>query len=355
MANPLDLNHAYESSLGNFLRSQSEQSLYDASQMALKFIENGVGPEEIVAVHTESLEKLLASVPPMDATRRISQSFQFLIEMMIAYGVRYKEYLDVGMKEQALRLERESEIRRLHAEEQVRLQAQALEDRQALLAFVAHELRNPLTVLMGNIDYLLTGRRASDPEKQSRILANLKAASQRLQNVVTNLLIISRMERSEGSAPMNPIALSQVIQDAVDEVVLQATDRRIEMDADLPSDLPMVKGEGTSLTRLFSNLLENGIKYTPIGGRLWIRAHEENGMVSVEVGDTGQGISQEELPHLFDPYYRARSTATPFAKGAGLGLALAKTIVDRHRGEIRVKSHPGQGTVFTIVLHKADG
>lgn len=355
MGNSSDLHRAYESSLEAFLRSQSEQSLYDASQMALHFIKRGVGPEEIVAAHTESLEKLLASVPPMDATRRITQSFQFLIEMMIAYGVRYKEYLDLGMKEQALRMERESEIQRLRSEEQVRLQAQAIEDREAFLSFVAHELRNPLTVLMGNIDYLLTGRRASEPEKQSRILVNLKTASQRLQSVVTNLLIISRMQRSESATPVNSVSLNQIIQDAVDEVVLQATDRRIEMDADLPADLPMVKGESVSLTRLFSNLLDNGIKYTPMGGRLWVRAHEDNGMVYVEVGDTGQGISREELPHLFDPYYRAHSKATPFAKGTGLGLALVKTIVDRHGGNIRVDSQPGKGTVFTVALHKVHG
>jgi signal transduction histidine kinase len=345
-----DLQRAYRSSLETFLGSQSEQSLYDASQVALQFIQRGVGPEEMVAIHTESLERLLAVTPPLDATRRITQSFQFLIEMMIAYGVRYKDYLDLRMREQASRLERDAEIERLRVAEQVRLQGEAIKEREAFLSFVAHELRNPLTVLIGNIDYLVTSSRATEPARQARIFANLRTASQRLQEIITNMLVMSRVQRSASVASLSSVSLGKIVQDATDEVVLQATDRRTEMDVQIPTPPPVVKGDGAALTRVFINLLDNAIKYTPMGGRVWIRVYQDGDMVYVEIGDTGQGIAETELPHLFDPYYRGFADATPFAKGFGLGLALVKMIVDQHGGSIRVTSRVGSGTVFTVAL-----
>lgn len=342
----------YTARLAEFLRVQTEQALYDASQLARDLIVQGVGPEEIVAFHTESCQQILQDLPPRERARSMSLSFQFLIEMMIAYGVRYKEFLDIRLHERTTALEQEAEIQRARIEEKIQLQRQALKDRETFLSFVAHELRNPLTVLVGNIDYLLRGRRADDPEKRARILANLKEAATRLQNLVTNLLAISRIQREDGQAHLE-LPIGRVLQDAVDEVILQATDRRIDLNVVLPPEGLRVQGDETALVRLFSNLFENAIKYTPIGGRVEVKAELEKGMVRVEVSDTGQGIPSEELPHLFDLYYRARSSGTPFARGAGLGLALVKTIVDRHGGDIRVVSELNRGTVVTVLVPAA--
>lgn len=345
----------YAEMLAQFFRDGSEMVLYNASRMAVRFVEEGIGPEEIVSLHQEALERLLRTHPGIEGTRLTMLSFQVLVEIMIAYGIRYKEYLDLRAGEEVRRERQEAEIRQARAEEQIRLQSQAIAERENFLSFVAHELRNPLTILLGNIDYLLSSPRAADPEKQVRILGNLRKASERLQALVTNLLAISRVQRAESALDLKPISMQTVIEDAVDEVVLQATDRRIALDVHVDPALPPVRGDETSLIRLLSNLLENGIKYTPIGGQVTVRAVRENGRVRVEVADTGQGIPPEELPHVFDLYHRARSSGTPFAKGSGLGLALAKTIVDRHGGEIQVASTAGTGTIFTIRLHLADG
>jgi signal transduction histidine kinase len=339
----------YSATLDAFLQAQSERALYDASQLARVFIERGLGPEEIVAFHTEACDRILRTLPPIERARQIGLSFQFMIEIMIAYGVGYKEYLDLRTRERTSAADRETETLRARTEERIQLQRQAIEERETLLSFIAHELRNPLTILVGNVDYLLTGRRASDPDRQARIFANLKSAATRMQNLVTNLLAISRMQR-EGARPQAMLSVAQVLQDAVDEIILQATDRRIDLDVDLPEETLQVSGDETALVRLFSNLLENAVKYTPMGGRVWVKVALRDSMVCVDVGDTGQGIPPEEVPELFNLYYRARSSATPFAKGAGLGLALAKTIVDRHGGVIRVESEVGKGTVFTTLL-----
>lgn len=347
-----DLNYA--ETLDQFLREGSEMVLYTASRMAVRFVEEGVGPEEIVSLHQEALERLLGRYSGIEAARLTMLSFQMLVEIMIAYGIRYKEYLDLRASEEVRRKRQEAETRQARAEEQIRLQSQAITERENFLSFIAHELRNPLTILLGNIDYLINSPRAADPEKQARILGNLRTAASRLQALVTNLLAISRVQRTESSLVLKPVSLHTVIQDAMDEVVLQATDRRIALDVQVDEALPPIRGDETSLIRLVSNLLENGIKYTPVGGQVSVRAVREDGMVRMDVADTGQGIPPEELPHVFDLYHRARSSGTPFAKGSGLGLALAKTIVDRHGGEIHVASTPGAGTTFTIVLHLAD-
>jgi signal transduction histidine kinase len=349
-----DVTRLYAVRLEEFLHEKNERSLYNATQMARELVEGGVGPEEVVALHTDALERSLRDLPPLERTRLMSLSFQFLVEMMITYGVFYKQYLDLRAQDRTQALERNAEIQRVRSEEMIRLQAQTIKDREAFLTFVAHELRNPLTILVGNIEYLLTGKRSGEPERQTRILNNLKTAATRLQNLVTNLLAMSRMQR-EGGQVLSSLSLKDIIQQAVDEVVLQATDRRIELEVEPSVDLPPINGDETALVRLFSNLLENGIKYTPMGGRVWVRTSSQNGVVAVEIGDNGQGVPSEELPHLFDLYYRARSSGTPFAKGSGLGLALAKTIVDRHGGEILVESKVGEGTVFTIKLNAAYG
>ena len=127
------------------------------------------------------------------------------------------------------------------------------------------------------------------------------------------------------------------------------TERRVELRHDEPDDLPGVLGNPVRLRQMISNLVGNAIKYTPAGGKIWVRGRTEADQVILEVADNGPGIPASDQPYIFDKFFRASNTpeSTP---GTGLGLAIVKSIVENHQGRIWFESGPGQGTVFTVVL-----
>jgi two-component system sensor histidine kinase BaeS len=146
-----------------------------------------------------------------------------------------------------------------------------------------------------------------------------------------------------------PVEVPAVVAKAVETVQPHATRKEMTVTAEIAGPLPPVLGDAGTLTEAVVNLIGNAVKYTPVGGRVTVRARAEAGQVVLEVADDGVGISAEDLPHLFGDFYRAKSTAGS-ATGAGLGLALTKRIVEAHAGTVAVASEVGHGTTFTIRL-----
>ena len=184
----------YSDVLSEFLRAQSEKALYDASQLSKVFIERGIGPEEIVAVHTEIIDSVTHGLPILERGRAISLSLQFLLEVMIAYGISYKEYLDYKLTEATRAIERQLEMDRIKAQEEVRVQREVLRAKEEFLEFVTHELRNPLATLMGSIEYMISGLGREEPERRERLLVRMKESANQLTRMVNDLLTVSRAE-----------------------------------------------------------------------------------------------------------------------------------------------------------------
>ncbi len=227
-----------------------------------------------------------------------------------------------------------TEIRRL---EQVRTE---------FVANVSHELRTPLTSIKGFVETLLDGA-DEDPEVRKRFLQIIFDETGRLQRLIEDLLTLSHIENrrlaSKGAADAE-IAYNKIVQ----LLTPLAQAKNINLSANIKPGLPKAAIGDELLGQLFLNLLENGIKYTPVGGRVWLQVEEAQGCMVIKVGDTGQGISAASLPRIFERFYRVDRARSREMGGTGLGLAIVKHIVEQAEGRLHVESEPGQGTLFTI-------
>jgi signal transduction histidine kinase len=190
--------------------------------------------------------------------------------------------------------------------------------------------------------------RQRTPPEYEQVLADLGEETERLRTLVEGLL---HLTHSDAARPMvrDTVNLSNLLADVTDSLRLLAEDKGLELTANIADNLT-VTGDSDALIRLFVNLLDNAIKYTQQGQITVVTNPEPNGLVEVNITDTGTGINAEHLPHIFDRFYRvdkSRSTS-----GTGLGLAIASSVAQAHGGTIRVESKIGQGTVFTVLLPK---
>lgn len=357
----LEFTASYETTLAEFLKVQSERALYDASLLSKEFIEQGIGPEEIVALHTESLEHLLPSVSAIERARIMGLSLQFLLEIMISYGIRYKEYLDLRMTEATRAIQMQTEVERIRAEESVRLeqaraeeriraQEEAMKSKEEFLAFIAHELRTPITAIRGSIEYALHRAREEGSERVQRALGNAERGLERLMHLSDELLAISHEGQGELVLQLAPLAIRELLEWVVEESQARAQEKGIELRFEPEEPVPTVVGDRQWLLTVLDNLVSNAIKYTEPGGRITVRTFNRPRRLQIDVVDTGVGIPESALPHIFEKYYRVRSASGGFVRGTGLGLALVKSIVERHGGDVRVQSQVGKGSIFSVYL-----
>ncbi|MFB0545698.1 MAG: sensor histidine kinase, partial [Anaerolineae bacterium] len=147
-----------------------------------------------------------------------------------------------------------------------------------------------------------------------------------------------------------PVDLAALVRQVFSSVELQATEQGVELVTDLPPELPMIDGDAQRLSQVLLNLINNALRYTPTGGRITLAAWPVGSLLEVSVADTGQGIAPQDLPHVFDRFYRADKSRARSSGGSGLGLAIVKHLVEAHGGRIWVESELGQGTRFTFTL-----
>ncbi|MCO1601227.1 sensor histidine kinase [Desulfosporosinus nitroreducens] len=226
--------------------------------------------------------------------------------------------------------------------------------RTEFVANVSHELRTPLTSIKGFVETLLDGA-AEDPSLRNRFLEIIQAETLRLQRLIEDLLTIAHLEGHENRAEVRTGKVSYV-QNAYDKIkpVIQsvAQAKGIEVEVDLPENLPpLIMGEDL-LSQLLLNLLENAVKYTA-AGRVWLHAQVGPKFLRLEFGDTGCGIPEDILPRIFERFYRVDKARSRGQGGTGLGLSIVKHMVEGVGGDISVDSELGVGTVFTCNLPRA--
>ncbi|MDO0821728.1 sensor histidine kinase [Desulfosporosinus nitroreducens] len=226
--------------------------------------------------------------------------------------------------------------------------------RTEFVANVSHELRTPLTSIKGFVETLLDGA-AEDPSLRNRFLEIIQAETLRLQRLIEDLLTIAHLEGHENRAEVRTGKVSYV-QNAYDKIkpVIQsvAQAKGIEVEVDLPGNLPpLIMGEDL-LSQLLLNLLENAVKYTA-AGRVWLHAQVGPKFLRLEFGDTGCGIPEDILPRIFERFYRVDKARSRGQGGTGLGLSIVKHMVEGVGGDISVDSELGVGTVFTCNLPRA--
>ncbi len=225
--------------------------------------------------------------------------------------------------------------------------------RADFIANAGHELKTPLASLSGFVE-TLRGPARDDAVARERFLGIMQEQAERMGRLVNDLLSLSRIELNEHVAPTGRIALAPVIEHVADTLELRAADRRMALALTLPDDLPEVLGDADELTQLFQNLLHNAIKYGRPATDIAVSAAGERGFVRIAVADRGDGIPPEHLPRLTERFYRVDTARSRELGGTGLGLAVVKHIVNRHRGRLEIDSTLGQGSTFTVWLRAAE-
>jgi signal transduction histidine kinase len=231
----------------------------------------------------------------------------------------------------------------------------AMTQMRRFTADVSHELRTPLTILRGETEVALRSPRS--PEEYQRTLRSILEEAQHLSRVIEQLLTLARADSGELRLETHPVALHELLADLHDQALILARPQGIAVTLSCPPFL-QARGDELRLRQLFLNLLDNAVKYTGPGGGIRIEAGSEgtadgNAECVVTVCDTGVGIAPEDLPHLFERFFRADRSRGREAGGAGLGLAICHWIVTAHGGAIEVTSAPGAGSAFRVRLPAA--
>ncbi|MFW6136234.1 MAG: sensor histidine kinase [Chloroflexota bacterium] len=228
----------------------------------------------------------------------------------------------------------------------------AEQQRRNLTADVAHELRNPLHIIQGNLEGILDG--VYEPT-DDHVLATLEE-TRLLARLVEDLRTLSLAEAGELPLRQEPVDLTELMADVRTSFSGQVEAAGLDLQVDVADDLPSIVGDTARLEQVLANLVTNAIRHTLPGGIITLSAHASDRGVRLIVADTGEGIPPDDLPYVFDRFWRGdRSRSPADGAGSGLGLAIARQLVQAHGGTIHVCSDPGHGTTFTIDLPQQPG
>lgn len=279
-----------------------------------------------------------------DSAQQLSQG-----DFSVRVGVEGRDeiaQLAAAFNQMAARLERSAE------------KEQALEDaRRNLVAWASHDLRTPLTSLRVMIDALCDGV-VADPDTVSRYLQQSQAEVARMSKLIDDLFELTQLDVGHLELNYESIDLADLISDTLESFAAQAKALSLELEGSVGDKVDLVRADPEKLSRILDNLLSNALRYTPPGGKIILSAEDGEEKTIVEVKDTGTGIDPDHISRIFDPFYRGDKSRTrddAGRGGVGLGLAIAKGLVEAQGGKIRVVSQPGKGTAFQFSIPKQTG
>jgi signal transduction histidine kinase len=220
--------------------------------------------------------------------------------------------------------------------------------KRGVVSTVSHQLKTPLTSLRMSVHLLLEERVGSLNEKQSELLIAAREDSERLVGILDDLLNLNRITAGKTQAFFEPVSPQVLARDSIEPLLSAAKDKGITMTNGVQPDLPEVMVDVDRIHHVFTNLLANALRFTDPGGAITVRAGLEPGFVRFFVEDTGAGIDEEHLGHLFEQFYRAPGQDEK--SGIGLGLSIAREIIQAHGGDVSVESRIGEGSIFSFIL-----
>jgi signal transduction histidine kinase len=224
------------------------------------------------------------------------------------------------------------------------------EQQKQFVSDASHEMRTPLAIISGELEVALKKIRTDIEYKQ--IITSSKEEIDRLSNLVENLLFLARGDQTGKKFQFEPIDITDLLDSLIRDYKLKIENKKLKVSFKPAGSNPVIWGQSSMLRTLFSNLIDNAVKYTPEKGRIWIKISSLSHFVIINVKDNGIGIAPDNQPEIFDRFYRADPSRSK-TKGFGLGLAITKSIINMHNGRILVSSSPGKGSAFTVYLPKS--
>jgi two-component system sensor histidine kinase KdpD len=238
--------------------------------------------------------------------------------------------------------------RNAQEKEEAKLQAENEKLRANLLRSISHDLRTPLTAVSGNASILLSNSESLDAESRKQMYGDIYDDSAWLHNLVENLLAVTKIEEGRMELKMQPQLVEEIVSEALQHISRKKEDHTIT--AAHEDDLLLAKCDAKLIVQVIINLVDNAIKYTPVGSHIAVTTKKENGMAVISVADNGNGIADSEKGNVFQMFYTGSSSVSDSRRSLGLGLSLCKSIVDAHCGEITVSDNQPSGTIFTFTI-----
>ncbi len=218
------------------------------------------------------------------------------------------------------------------------------------VSVVSHDLRTPLTSIKNAVQLLLTGKTGSLNETQNRFMSMAARNIDRLARLINDLLDLSKLEAGKIELRFARTDLRQIIMNSIETFRSRADEKAIRLEMDCPENLPGIYADSDRIEQIFSNFLDNALKFTTGGGRITVSAREAGDKVEAAVEDTGVGLSSEAQEHVFEQFYQVEDTLSRTTQGTGLGLSIVKKLIESHGGSISVQSETGKGSRFFFTL-----
>jgi signal transduction histidine kinase len=249
-------------------------------------------------------------------------------------------------------LGRDFNVMSVRLEEADRTRREMEDARRQLIAAISHDLRTPLASIRVMVEAIDDGV-VTDARTTQRYIRTVLGEVQRLSGLIDDLFELSRLDAGALTLHLEPGSIHDVVSDMLVALQVQAADKGLRLEGVVDDTLPPVMMDVARVQRVLYNLVQNAIRHTPPDGTVLLEAHEESGTVRVDVVDTGEGVPADDLPHIFDRFYRGEKSRVRGQGGAGLGLAIARGLIEAHGGHIWAQSVPGSGARFSFVLPKA--
>jgi len=228
--------------------------------------------------------------------------------------------------------------------------AQANRMKSEFVSIVSHQLRSPLSNLKWAIEFLMSGKIESVGEKQLEYFKILKENSARMSDLISDLLTVSRIETARLPFKKAEFSLSDLIQESVKTFAPFARASNIEVNLSVPAGLPKIVSDASQISQVIGNLLDNALRYSKNTGEIEIKLEKRNDNLYLEIKDTGVGIPREDQKHIFQKFFRSENVMKYQTQGSGLGLYIAKAIIEKAGGRIGFKSQEGRGSTFWFTL-----
>ena len=282
---------------------------------------------------------------------------QILVDMgVISYQIRDKALLDLilqfrsALQDANNKLETRVKERTMELETAIEQLSSLNELKANLVANISHELRTPLTHLNGYLDLMVNGDIGPLTPEQLNVLGIVQHAAERLGHLIEDLILFSVSERDQIYLHIQPVDLAELCNGVLKRSISKAEEHHIQLSLEMDTSGIKVDADIEKISWVLIQLVDNGIKFTPAGGKVILRTSREDNFIHFQVQDTGIGIANDQVKYIFEPFRQLDGSSTRKAGGTGLGLALARRIVEAHGAVIHVHSEVGKGTLLEFLL-----
>ncbi len=289
-----------------------------------------------------SLTVVFSNYFALSATLLIVTSMTSFISGRLRKRERQVRELTVSLQERSEQLE--EAYRALEEAEQFKSQQ---------MRKMSHELRAPLNAALSIANLLTQDATVSDHATVLRLMKRISARLNEMKDIVNDMLTLSRLREVQRKVERKPVSLKDIVQKSLEKFQPMMREKKLALVSDVSDPVPTLFGSEEALQEMVDNLISNAVRYTPARGAVTVRLRSEGDQVILEVSDTGVGIPPEDLPHIFDEFYRARNAREVVHEGTGLGLSIVRTAAEAHNGRVEVDSRLKVGTTFKVFLPMA--